>query len=103
MARSPPHFNLYRRRFADFAGVLWRPSGRSPDLGPVAKYVKRAGIRKKTGVHTLRHTFGAHKADKNMSLATLQELMGHKKKETTLKYIHLAKTNLRQEMVQTAL
>jgi site-specific recombinase XerD len=69
----------------------------------VAKYVKRAGIRKKAGVHTLRHTFGAHKADKNMSLATLQELMGHKKKETTLKYIHLAKTNLRQEMVQTAL
>jgi site-specific recombinase XerD len=69
----------------------------------VAKYVKKAGIRKKVSVHTLRHTFGAHKADKNMSLATLQELMGHKKKETTLKYIHLAKTNLRQEMAQTAL
>ena len=29
--------------------------------------------------------------------------MGHKKKETTLKYIHLAKTNLRAEMAQTAL
>jgi integrase/recombinase XerD len=69
----------------------------------VAKYVKKAGIRKKVSVHTLRHTFGAHKADKNMSLASLQELMGHKKKETTLKYIHLAKTNLRQEMVQAAL
>jgi integrase/recombinase XerC len=69
----------------------------------VAKYVKKAGIRKKVSVHTLRHTFGAHKADKHMSLATLQELMGHKKKETTLKYIHLAKTNLRQEMMQTAL
>jgi site-specific recombinase XerD len=69
----------------------------------VGKYVKKAGIRKKVSVHTLRHTFGAHKADKQMSLASLQELMGHKKKETTLKYIHLAKTNLRQEMVQTAL
>ena len=69
----------------------------------VAKYVKKAGIRKKVGVHTLRHTFGAHKADKQMSLATLQALMRHKKKETTLKYIHLAKTNLRQEMVRTAL
>jgi site-specific recombinase XerD len=69
----------------------------------VAKYVKKAGIRKKVSVHTLRHTFGAHKADKHMSLATLQALMGHKKKETTLKYIHLAKTNLRQEMAQTAL
>ena len=69
----------------------------------VAKYVKKAGIRKKVSVHTLRHTFGAHKADKNMGIATLQELMGHKTKETTLKYIHLAKTNLRQEMMQTAL
>jgi site-specific recombinase XerD len=69
----------------------------------VAKYVKKAGIRKKASVHTLRHTFGAHKADKHMSLATLQQLMGHKKKETTLKYIHLAKTNLRAEMVETAL
>jgi site-specific recombinase XerD len=69
----------------------------------VAKYVKKAGIRKKVSVHTLRHTFGAHKADKHMSLATLQTLMGHKKKETTLKYIHLAKTNLRQEMVETSL
>jgi integrase/recombinase XerC len=69
----------------------------------VAKYVKKAGIRKKVSVHTLRHTFGAHKADKHMSLAILQELMGHKKKETTLKYIHLAKTNLRQEMAETAL
>jgi integrase/recombinase XerC len=69
----------------------------------VAKYVKKAGIRKKVSVHTLRHTFGAHKADKHMSLAALQELMGHKKKETTIKYIHLAKTNLRQEMVETAL
>jgi integrase/recombinase XerC len=69
----------------------------------VAKYVKKAGIRKKVSVHTLRHTFGAHKANKHMSLATLQELMGHKKKETTLKYIHLAKTNLRHEMSQTAL
>jgi integrase/recombinase XerD len=69
----------------------------------VAKYVKKAGIRKKVSVHTLRHTFGAHKADKQMGIATLQALMGHKKKETTLKYIHLAKTNLRQEMVETAL
>jgi site-specific recombinase XerD len=38
----------------------------------VAKYVKKAGIRKKVSVHTLRHTFGAHKADKNMGIATLR-------------------------------
>ena len=38
-----------------------------------------------------------------MGIAALQEVMGHKKKETTLKYIHLAKTNLRQEMIETVL
>jgi integrase/recombinase XerD len=69
----------------------------------VAKYVKKAGIRKRVSVHTLRHTFGAHKADKKMSIATLQTLMGHKRKETTLKYVHLAQTNLRQEMSETKL
>lgn len=69
----------------------------------VSKYVKKSGIRKKVSVHTLRHTFGTHKIDKGMSIATLQELMGHKKKETTLKYIHMAKTNLRTEMVNTTL
>jgi site-specific recombinase XerD len=69
----------------------------------VAKYVKKAGIRKRVSVHTLRHTFGAHKADKHMNIATLQALMGHKRKDTTLKYIHLARTNLRKEMVETAL
>jgi integrase/recombinase XerC len=69
----------------------------------VAKYVKKAGIRKRVSVHTLRHTFGAHKADKHMNIAALQALMGHKRKETTFKYIHLARTNLRKEMIETAL
>jgi site-specific recombinase XerD len=47
----------------------------------IAKYVKKAGIRKRVSVHTLRHTFGTHKADKHMSIATLRALMGHKKKK----------------------
>jgi hypothetical protein len=38
-----------------------------------------------------------------MSLATLQERMAHKKKDTTLTHMHLAKTNVRAEMVEPAL
>jgi site-specific recombinase XerD len=68
----------------------------------VKKYYTKAGVRK-SGVHTLRHTFSAHNVNNGMPIADLQKVLGHKKKETTLKYIHLAKTNLRQEMVQTAL
>ena len=68
----------------------------------IKKYYTKAGV-KKSGVHTLRHTFSAHNVNNGMGIAELQKILGHKKKETTLKYIHLAKTNLRQEMVQTAL
>src|ERR1700730_954428 len=81
--------------------------GKTPKQGrkrrPQAIETGQANIRKRVSVHILRHTFGAHKADKHMSIATLQTLMGHKRKETTLKYIHLARTNLRKEMVDTAL
>jgi len=69
----------------------------------VAKYMKKAGIRKKASVHTLRHTYGTHKVDRGMDVESLRELMGHKRKETTYHYVHLAKTNLRQLQEQTAL
>jgi integrase/recombinase XerC len=69
----------------------------------VKKYLDHAGITKKASVHTLRHTFGTHKADKGMPLKVIQELMGHKKMETTYTYIHLAKTSLREHQETTAL
>jgi hypothetical protein len=46
---------------------------------------------------------GAILAPGTRTVACALRLMGHKKKETTLKSIHLTKTNLRAEMVQTAL
>jgi site-specific recombinase XerD len=68
----------------------------------VKKYYDLAGVKKR-GVHTLRHTFGAHKIANKMSIATLQKLMGHNRKETTLKYVHIAHTNIKQEQIDTAL
>ena len=66
----------------------------------VKKYYKKAGV-KKSGVHTLRHTFSAHNVNNGMTIADLQKVLGHKKKETTLKYIHVVNTNLRESMLKT--
>ena len=66
----------------------------------VKKYYVKAGVRK-SGVHTLRHTFSAHNANNGMSIADLQKVLGHKKKETTLKYIHAVNTSLRDTMLKT--
>jgi site-specific recombinase XerD len=66
----------------------------------VKKYYTKAGVRK-SGVHTLRHTFSAHNANNGMPIADLQKVLGHKKKETTLKYIHAVNTSLRETMLKT--
>lgn len=69
----------------------------------VKSYLRRAGIRKQASVHTLRHTFGSHKANKGVDIAQLQYWMGHKRRETTLTYIHLIKKRAPELMEATAL
>ncbi len=69
----------------------------------IQKYYKEAGIRKKASVHTLRHTFATHQIHNGLKLNQLQAVLGHKKMETTYKYVHLDRTNLRQGMEQGAL
>lgn len=64
----------------------------------VKKYIKKAGIRKPAKVHTLRHTFGTYMINNGMGLKPLQELMGHKKIDTTMTYVHLVDKNLKQEI-----
>jgi site-specific recombinase XerD len=66
----------------------------------VKKYYTKAGVRK-SGVHTLRHTFSAHNVNNGMPIADLQKVLGHKKKETTLKYIHVVNSSLRETMLKT--
>src|SRR5256714_1921652 len=66
----------------------------------VKKYYTKAGVRK-SGVYTLRHTFSAHNVNNGMPIADLQKVLGHKKKETTLKYIHVVSTSLRETMLKT--
>ncbi|MFA5228638.1 MAG: site-specific tyrosine recombinase/integron integrase [Candidatus Paceibacterota bacterium] len=66
-------------------------------------YLKRAGINKeKVGVHSLRHTFGASLLNKNVNLVVIQELLGHKRLETTRRYLHINNLDLRNAVDQIA-
>src|SRR5438105_5586421 len=50
----------------------------------------RAGITKRVGVHTLRHSFATHLLEQKTDIRVIQVLLGHKKLDTTALYTRVA-------------
>jgi integron integrase len=53
------------------------------------KALKQAGIQKKVGCHTFRHSFATHLLQNGYDIRTIQELLGHKDVKTTMIYTHV--------------
>ncbi len=49
-----------------------------------------AGITKRGGIHALRHAFATHLIEQGAALPVVQQLMGHRSVQTTMRYVHLA-------------
>ncbi len=61
----------------------------------VKRAVQQAGIDKRVGCHTLRHSFATHMLENGVNIRVLQELLGHADVKTTEIYTHVMARDIR--------
>ena len=54
----------------------------------------RVGLTNAAGIHTLRHSFATHLLEAGVDLHTIQRLLGHGHISTTMRYLHLARSQV---------
>lgn len=67
----------------------------------LAVHIKKAKLKKKITLHSLRHTYASHMLQAGCPLRHLQELLGHETLSATVRYLQLNIKDLHKEYKKT--
>jgi len=82
------YWRLYRPADWLFAGRTGEPLCASTLQRASTDAKQAAGVTTVGGIHGLRHAYATHQLAAGLSVERLQQLMGHRSIQTTLRYVH---------------
>jgi site-specific recombinase XerD len=69
----------------------------SSSVGSIYTQAKqKAEIKKKGGVHALRHAFATHALESGADLYTIQQLLGHSSLNSTVRYLRMTEKTIQK-------
>lgn len=73
-----------------FQGVRpGRPLSKGTAQNIYVRAVVASGIKRKRGIHTLRHSYATHLLEGSVEITAVQRLLGHTSLTTTARYLHV--------------
>jgi len=71
-----------------------QPMNRSTGQNIDYRAVRKSGVRRKGGIHLLRHSFASQLIENGVDLPLVQRLLGHSSLLTTARYLHVTSARL---------
>ncbi len=90
------YYEEYRTKVYLFEGATGGKYSSSSIQNTIKAAAKRAGIKKRTTMHTLRHSFATHCLENGIDLRYIQSMLGHSSSKTTEIYTHITTRGLDQ-------
>jgi len=83
------YWKIYKPKYWLFENKEGKPVPETTAQKIFRNALEKSGVKKKVGIHSLRHSFATHMLEQGVSLPIIQQLLGHKSLKTTSGYLHV--------------